>query len=448
MSRKAGEKPGAAWHALPVLADIARAIRETGGRALLVGGGVRDQLLERGVDDLDIEVLGLDLDALQALLIRFGDPIRLGRSYEIIRLRGLDVDFSVAASPDLDFAQAARRRDLTINSIAIDPLTDEILDPHGGRQDLAAKVLRATHATSFGDDPLRALRVARFTACFEMEPDAELERLCAEQDLAGVSAERSFDEIRRTLLEADRPSRALAFLEKTRLLRYFPEIEALAGVPQDSEWHPEGDVHVHTLMVVDEAARLRAGDDDDIALMLGALCHDLGKPLCTEEHGGRIRSLAHDRLGVPPTRALLGRLRAPVQLVTRVAALVEHHLAPALFLKNGAGARGYRRLARKLEAAGVSMQLLERVARADHFGRTTEEALARCFPAGDAFLDRAAEQGVEASGPIDVVQGRHLVARGLSPGPHFGEILERCRRIQDETGETNAERILEEVLPD
>ena len=151
------------------------------------------------------------------------------------------------------------------------------------------------------------------------------------------------------------------------------------------------------------------------------------------------------RRGVP-TRALLERLRAPVQLVTRVVALVEHHLAPALFTKNAVGRKGYRRLARKLDDAGVSMQLLTRLARADHLGRTTEDAIARIFPAGDAFMALAAELCIEERGPVDIVSGRHLLARKLDPGPRFGQILERCREIQDETGETDPDVILDRAL--
>ncbi|HEM46988.1 MAG TPA: HD domain-containing protein, partial [Alphaproteobacteria bacterium] len=209
-------------------------------------------------------------------------------------------------------------------------------------------------------------------------------------------------------------------------------------------------VWTHTLLVLDAAAGLRRGDGDDFALMLGALCHDLGKPATTErsdeEDGMRIRSPAHDRAGIAPTRALLERLRASNALVTAVCALVEHHLAPALFVRQGAGPRAYRRLARKLEAAGVSIDLLVRVARADHLGRTTDEALAGSFPAGDAFLAASAALDISRHGPQDVVLGRHVLARGVPPGPGVGRILEACRGVQDETGETDPDRILDAVL--
>ncbi len=426
--------------------EIARAVAREGGHALLVGGCVRDRVMGRSVRDVDVEVLGLSLDAFQALLGSFGRTFRMGRSYTVLRLRGLDVDFTVDDRFGCDFALASRRRDLTMNSMAIDPLTGEILDPHGGRNDIAARRLRATDPATFGSDPLRTLRVARFAACLEMTPDDALCALCGEPSLADTAAERVLAELSRMLVEAPRPADGLAVLERCGQLDAFPELAALVGVAQDPDWHPEGDVWIHTRLVVDAAARLRAGDADDVALMLGALCHDLGKPSTSESDGLRVRSLGHDREGIAPTAALLERLRAPRQLIVRVCALVEHHLAPALFVKNDAGPRGYRRLARKLDQAGVSLDLLERVARADHLGRTTRDAVAGVFPAGDVFLERATALAVREHALPEAVTGRDVIARGIAPGPAVGRVLRACRAIQDERGETDGALILDEVL--
>ena len=446
----------------PKVVEIARAIRSAGGRALLVGGCVRDQLRGEESKDLDLEVFGLDLHALEAVLARFGEVIAVGRAFGVLQVKGLPIDFSlprrdskiaaghkgfeIAFDPGLDFATAARRRDLTINSIGLDPLTEEILDPHGGRADLAAGLLRATDPTHFSDDPLRGLRAAQFAARFEYRADPGLVALCRRLDLSELSGERVLEEWRKLLLKGLRPSLGTQFLRETEQLRFFPELAALVGVPQDPEWHPEGDCWVHNQMVIDEAARLRDGGADDPALMFGALLHDVGKPPTTALDDGRVRSPGHDVRGVPLAVAFLERMRAPTELVARVSAMVEHHLAPALFVKNGATAKAYRRLARKLGAAGASVELLLRVARADHFGRTTDEALAKRFPAGDEFLAKARELAVEHDSPRDVVLGRHLIARGLTPGVEFGRILERCRELQDETGWTDPERILAEVL--
>ena len=509
----------------PPINEIAAAVRDAGGRAVVVGGWVRDHLLGVHSKDVDVEVFGLDVARLETLLAGFGKVHAVGRAFGVFRVGYIDVDFSlprrdskcgpghrgfdVAPDPSLDFAQAARRRDLTVNSIGIDPLTAEVLDPHGGRRDLERRVLRATDPARFPEDPLRGLRVAQLAARLDMTPDDALIALCRALDLSELSGERVFEEFRKLLLRAAKPSLGFEFLEDTDLLRFFPELDALRGVPQDPEWHPEGDVWVHTLMVLDVAASLRrAGEDvgepgratrpavahshgdgggesgpnrvirpvaasvsrhggdtgeghpesapaaasphnrggEDLVLMLGALCHDLGKPATTVRAGGRIRSHHHDVEGIAPTRTLLARMRAPGALTAQVAALVEHHLAPALFVRNGAAAKGYRRLARKLERAGVGIELLVRVARADHLGRTTADALAGRFDAGDAFLAAARAHSVEHAAPRDAVLGRHLIARGRQPGPGFAPILERCRDVQDETGWTDPDRILDRVL--
>ncbi len=441
---------------------IARRVRAAGGRALIVGGTVRDRLLGQANKDLDIEVYGLAPPTLQALLADFGKVIEVGRAFGVFRVKHYDIDFSlprsdskvgrghrgfdVAPDPWLPFAQAARRRDVTVNAMAIDPLSGELLDAHGGQQDLRARRLRATDEATFAEDALRALRVAQFAARLEFSVDASLMALCAGMDLAELSAERIAEECDKFLLRAARPSLALQFLQDTKLLRFFPELAALVGVPQEPEWHPEGDVWVHTLMVVDCAAADRRQDADDHALMLAALCHDLGKAVTTVEQRGRIRSPGHDVAGVALSEKFLHRLKYGQALQRRVAALVRYHLAPALYVLNQAGPKGYRRLARQLAAAGVSLELLARLARADHLGRTTADGCAKRFPHGAAFIAQAQALAVDRAPLPDRVRGRDLIARGLKPGAHFAPLLERCREWQDEHDESDPQRILDAVI--
>lgn len=444
------------------ITEVARAVAAAGGRAVLVGGYVRDRLLGIDSKDYDVEIFGLPLPAVMELLGTFGELIEVGRAFGVLRIKGIDADFSmprqdskrgsghrgfdIAVNPDLDFREASRRRDLTVNSIGLDPLSAEILDPHGGRADLARRVLRATDAAHFAEDPLRALRTAQFAARLEMAPDDELTALCSKLDLSELAPERVYEELRKLLLKARKPSLGFAFLGRAQLLRFFPEIEALQGVTQDPRWHPEGDVWIHTLMAIDAAADLRRGDGQDLALMYAVLCHDFGKPAVTVADSGAVRAHRHEVVGAGPARAFLERLRAPGDLCEQVECLVRHHLAPARFAAQGTSAKGYRRLARKLDHAGVNIELLLRVAKADHWGRTTRDAEQHIFPAGDAFLAEAKKASVLERAPADVVQGRHLQRRGLEPGPRFGEILARCRDLQDDTGWTDADKILDKVL--
>jgi tRNA nucleotidyltransferase (CCA-adding enzyme) len=448
-----------------VLEQVARAIAEAGGRALVVGGWVRDALRGEPSDelDLDFEVHGLEAPVLASLLGRFGDVVEVGRSFGVFRIKGVDCDIALPRSDSrhaapgaaarargdahIGFDEAARRRDLTVNAMGFDPLSGELLDPLGGRGDLEGRHLRAADPERFGDDPLRGLRVAQLAARLEMEPVPELVALCARLDLADVPGERLLAEWRKLVARSARPSRGLEFLRASGLVRFFPALEDLIGVPQDPIWHPEGDVWLHTGLVLDASVALRTGDAGaDEALGFGALAHDFGKPSTTRRERGRVRSPRHDAAGVPITHAFLERLRAPRDLREKVATLVRHHLAPALLVGQDAGARAYRRLARRLSAGGVDASLLERVARADHLGRTTGEARAGIFPAGDAFLSKVRALEVERRPVPDAVRGRHLLARGLRPGPEFGEILQACRDRQDATGEHDPEAILTAVL--
>jgi tRNA nucleotidyltransferase (CCA-adding enzyme) len=447
----------------PELVRLCRKITDAGGQPWLVGGAVRDWLLGTRSDEVDFEVRGFSIDGLREVLETEGEVIEVGRAFGVLRLRHIDADFALPRrdsqegrghrgihaeiDPDLDPVVAARRRDLTINSMALNPLTGELADPLDGLTDLREGHLRACDALTFGEDPLRALRVMQLTARLEMEPDEELRLICAGQDLGELSSERVFGEFQKLLLLSGAPSIGLRFLESTGLIAHFPALNDLVGVAQDPKWHPEGDVWDHTLLVVDAAAGLRDGGDDDLVLMFAALCHDLGKPATTVvAMDGRVRSPAHDLAGERRALEFLGGMRAPGELTAKVRTLTREHLAPAVFHEQESGDRAWRRLARRMARTGTSLELLARLARADHYGRTTGQARRREFPAGDHFVERARALGIDSKPPRDIVQGRHLLALGMKPGKEIGAILDRCRFVQDETGWTAVDRILDRVL--
>lgn len=442
----------------PLVRELARAFASEGGRLYVVGGWVRDALRGVASKDLDLEVYGLATDRIEAVLRPRAFTPPVGRQFAVWRHTGEGIDVArprldepSGPDPALAFAKAALGRDLRINALALDPLDGTVLDPLGGREDLATGTLRACDARTFGDDPLRVLRVARLAAGFEMEPDPELVRLCRGLDLSEVPVERLAGELDRILLELTTPWRAIEGLERLGQLEVFAPIAALRGVPQDPEWHPEGDVFVHTGLVVDRAAgiaREEIHEPESRAILLwSALCHDLGKPSTTTiGDDGRVRSHAHDTEGEGITRTWLRSLRLGTRRIEAVAVLVRNHLAPALYVKNGAKARGYRRLARKLAAGGLTPIELERLARADHLGRTTEEALAGRFEEGETFLAQAREAFVERGPRADVVKAATLMQRGIEAGPELGRLLRRARALQDETGTEDEAVLVERVL--
>jgi len=459
LTRGPGRRESIALAADSLSRRLAEAIAGAGGRALVVGGWPRDRLRGQPSKDLDLEVFGLDRDRLAGILAGLGAKAPVGRRFPVWRFgrAGVDVaaprDAALAYHPDrpesLDaaFRLAARHRDLTINALGWDPLDGRWIDPFGGRADLAARRLRAVAGETFVEDPLRLLRVARFTACLEAEADADLRGICREMAFQDVPAERVAEELRRLLRGSERPSRGFGFLVEVDRLAVLPPVDALRGVPQDPVWHPEGDVFVHTMKVLDCAAALAGSLPEEQAevLLWAALCHDLGKPETTTNEGGRIRSLRHEQAGARITRQWLESFRLPRRRVRAVETLVRHHLAPLQLVSAGAGPRAYRRLARRLAAAGLTVIELERLARADHLGRTTEAARRGVYEAGSRFLAAARAAGV-ASGPRpDVVSARRLMAAGVVEGEGLGWALSRCRTLEDAREDPDPDAIVATV---
>ena len=423
---------------------IAAAVAEAGGRAWVVGGFVRDRLLGLDPKDLDLEVFGIAAADLPALLVRFGRVEPVGQSFPVYKVSGVDValprresktgrghrGFTVEGDPSMSFAEAARRRDFTVNAIGLDPLTGEHVDPFGGRADLEARRLRVVDPARFGDDSLRVLRAVQFAGRFALQVDAGTRALLAGIPLDDLPAERIWGEIEKLLLRAATPSTGLALaLDLQVIARLFPELLALVGCPQEPEWPPEGDVWVHTLMVVDQA-RTRIDDlprAGQIAMMLGAVCHDLGKPSTTAVIDGRIRSLGHEEAGVAPATALLDRLNIHaidgVDVRREVLAMTAHHLKPGAWFKvrDQVGDGAFRRLALK-----ANMEWLARLAKSDCLGRTGPFDCS----AMDWFLDRARRLGVEHQPPRPLLLGRHLIDLGVAPGPAMGALLKQVYERQ------------------
>ncbi len=420
---------------------ISREVAAVGGRALLVGGSVRDALLGEIAGDLDFEVYGLAPEKLKSLL---GEHFKLdlvGQSFGVLKIAHLDIDvsiprreskrglghkgFEIQSEPTLTVTEAAERRDFTINAMAFDPLSGELLDPYGGRRDLENRVLRHV-SEKFAEDPLRVLRGMQFMARLELEAAPETVALCRQIGREGLARERIFEEWRKLILAGREISKGLNFLRATGWVKYHPELEALIDCPQDPKWHPEGDVWTHTCHVMDAFAGERLGDAwEDLVVGFAALCHDLGKPdTTTHDDDGRIRSKGHEEQGEEPTRSFLERMTRQTQLADEVVPLVREHLKPTVLYKAGASAAAVRRLARRVGR----IDRLVRVARADHAGRPPLPFDG--FPAGDWLLEQASALHVADSRPKPIVMGRHLIELGQTPGRHFKDLLEACLDAQ------------------
>jgi len=339
--------------ALPRLApdveQVLAAIRGAAGRPMLVGGWVRDALLGTQGKDVDIEVYGLaDPDALGAALAGAGTVTETGKSFGVFKVRSGDAEVDVslprresktgaghrgfAVIPDgsLGFAHASARRDFTINSIMADPETGEIIDCHGGVEDLHAGILRRTSA-AFAEDPLRVPRGVQFAARFGFTMAPETARLC--RDLLGsyaeLSIERVWGEWEKIGTRGTHISRALAVLRDTWWDTRYPEFAYMHGVAQDPEWHPEGDVWTHVGLAADQGARLadEAGltGTDRLVIVFAALLHDIGKVTHTQI-GDRITSHGHAEAGVAPAAVFLRSIGCPDAIIERITLLIREHM--------------------------------------------------------------------------------------------------------------------------
>jgi tRNA nucleotidyltransferase (CCA-adding enzyme) len=440
---------------------IAAAVGDAGGRALVVGGWVRDRLLSLPLPEksnVDLEVFGVPAETLRALLERFGRVEAVGESFQVYKLGDVDVSlprrdskagrghrgFVVTGDPDMSIAEAARRRDFTVNAISWDPLSAEYFDPFDGRRDLERRLLRMVDADTFADDSLRVLRAVQLAARFEFTLDAATAALCRAIPLDDLPCERVWGELEKLLLQARRPSIGLALAMDLGIIgQLFPELRALSGCPQEPEWHPEGDVWVHTLQVVDEA-RTRIDDlprPQQITMMLGALAHDLGKPPTTAFIDGRIRSMNHEELGVAPATAFLDRLNIHTidgyDVRKQVLGITAQHLKPGAWYKvrDEVGDGAFRRLAQK-----VDLELLARLAKSDCEGRRPGRFDCTAM---DWFLERARTLGVEHRPPAPILLGRHVLELGMKPGPRVGEILKIVYEQQLDNQVTTLEQAIE-----
>ncbi len=447
--------------------DLAIAVNENGGRAMLVGGCVRDELMGFEPKDWDLEFYGIESEKLKEILESFGEVNAVGEAFTVYKI-GNDLDvsiprrerkvskghkgFVVEGDPDMSFEEACSRRDFTINTILKDPLTGEIVDPCDGREAIKRKIIRHVSNTTFAEDSLRVLRAAQFAARFEFDIAPETVGICKTIDVTDLPKERIWGELEKLLLRAEKPSIGLKLLYDLGVVdQLFPELKSLVGVPQEPEWHPEGDVDVHTLMVVDEARKLI--DDlpyeKQVAVMLGALAHDFGKPPTTVFMDGRWRSHSHDEAGIEPTLSFLDTIGIHTlngyDVRNQIIQLVRYHLKPGEYYKakSPVGDGPFRRLARKVEP-----DLLYRVAKADSLGRNPDWLPPEKRFGSEAqewFIEKVRELQIESKAPEPILMGRHLIELGLEPSPEFKKILDAVYEMQLDGKVTNLEEAIAEA---
>jgi len=422
---------------------VVELLRDAGGRPFLVGGCVRDALMDVPVLDFDIEVYGLGTRQVEAALRKEFGIITVGAAFGVTKLKDFPIDvsvprrenrtgakhtdFDVQADPSMTPKDAAERRDFTLNAIMWDPFTGELVDPWGGVADLKAKRLRHV-SDKFAEDPLRVLRAMQFAARFEFSVAPETVALCASLTQADLPPERLMEEWTKLILRGRKPSVGLAFLKDCGWTKFYPELHAMIGVPQDPEWHPEGDVWIHTLHCLDAYAQARVGDrDEDLIVGLAVLLHDFGKATTTkkEPHDDRWHAYGHEEASFQLAPRFLAQVTQEKKLIEAVLPLVRWHGQPFELFRAKAGDAAVRRLAQKV----IRIDRLIRVDIADRKGRPPLWP-GEASPQGLWLAERAEALQLADSAPKRIVLGRHLIAMGHKPAGWFSQVLDEAFEAQ------------------
>ena len=423
--------------------ELIRAItlraKEMGGRAMLVGGCVRDELMGLPSADIDCEVYGLAPDALRALAAQFGTVDDSGEKYGIFSLRseGIDLavprtekrigphhgDFEVLPDPNLSFERAAARRDFTVNAILRDALTGEIVDPFGGREDLKNRILRAVPDEGFEADPLRVLRGAQFAARFSLTVDEATMEKMRRMPTDALSPARVMGETKKALMQSARPDVYFDILRRAGALEgWFKELTALIGVPQNPKYHPEGDAYVHTMFVLRAAAEMKEAAERPLDLMFAALVHDLGKAVTTtQDEKGDYHSYEHEIAGIPLLRAMLARIGAGKETTAYCENMCRLHMRMHVCCYNHSR-EGRTNLLFDESVCPHDLVLLA-VSDARGKGGRSEKS-----DDEERFLtERLAVYEKAVSKPMP--SGDMLIARGMKPGRGMAQALREARRL-------------------
>ena len=423
---------------LEMARKIAEGAKELGGCAYFVGGYVRDLIMGDEGKDIDIEVHGLTPDQLKSLLDSLGQRLDIGESFGIFGLRGysLDIamprkekcrgtghrDFDVFVDPHIGTLGAAKRRDFTVNAMMQNVLTGEIIDHFGGREDLKNGIIRHVNDESFAEDPLRVLRGAQFAARFKFTVAEETLELCRSMDLSTLPKERIMGETQKALLKAEMPSIFFKVLrEMDQLSVWFPELLALIGVEQNPTYHSEGDVWVHTMMVIDEAAKLKQYSKNPLAFMMSAVAHDFGKAVATQVIDGVIHAYGHEVKGLPLVRSFMQRLTNEVELTKYVLNMAELHMKPNVIASVNASIKS----SNKMLDESVDPEGLICLAIADGLGKTSPKEY---VSHNEYFKERFKIYQDYMSRPY--VMGQDLINAGLKPGKDFSEYLAYAHKLR------------------
>ena len=422
-----------------IIYRIAEEVRKHGGTAYLVGGCVRDGIMGRPQKDWDIEIHGIPAEDLPGILSPLGTPLSYGSSFGVVSFPGIDLDiamprreranpdgrhrgFDVDIDPFIGTEAAARRRDFTVNALMKDILTGEVIDHFGGKEDISRGILRHVDDVSFPEDPLRVFRAAQFAARLGFTVAPETVELCSRMDVSQLTSERVEAELKKALLEAAQPSVFFEVLSGMgQLSPWFSEIEMMKDVEQDPVYHPEGNVFIHSMQVLDRAAAYRENVRDPYSFMLLALLHDIGKITATETVNGRIHAYGHEVMGAELLESFMDRIIHGNSVKQYLRNMIPLHMRPNVAASRRVPVKTTNHM---FDEAAECEDLI-------YMAMSDRPVMAGDTPfTGDsAFLfERLEIYRQTMSRPY--VEGKDLVEAGLEPGKDFSELLAFAHKLR------------------
>lgn len=423
--------------------EIAEKAALKGGKTYYVGGCVRDIIMNKEPNDIDIEIFGVAEGELCEILESVGNLKDITSSFEIYNLTGSNLDITLPrnfdnneTNPFVSEKEAAKRRDFTMNTVMKDVLSGEILDYFGGVDDIKNAVIRATSEDSLKNDPLRVFRMADFCARLNFTPDEHTKELASKVDLSDLKRERVFEELKKALMKSEKPSIFFEILRDINGLDFWlPELKALINTEQNPKWHPEGNVWNHTMLVINEAAKLKSEAKEPLNFMISALFHDLGKAIATTVKDGKIISYGHDVKGVGLTAKAIKRLTNNKSILKYATNMTELHMRP-----NGyAAQKSSQKAFNKLFNESICPEDLLLLSKADHMGRSsfsdysaTEEKLKQAL---EAYNKLMAEP---------YITGKALIDAGIAPDKNFSKLLDFANKLR--LSEVPYESALKQVI--
>ena len=413
-----------------------------GGRVYIVGGSVRDVILKNsGEHDVDVEVYHMTYEQLHDLLAKYGVVNTFGKMFAIMQLenlKGYDFalprqekkvgekhqDFEVIINPELPLEKAVKRRDLTMNALMYDYQNEKLIDYYQGQEDIKNKCLKMVDEKTFYEDPLRVLRLAQFMARFEFQVDLKTKEICQKMVNEGVLQYLSLERIQQEynkLLMSSHPSMGLKFLlELNALIR---PLETLATCPQRLDFHPEGNVMNHTLLVVDLAALCKDKTSWPLAFMWSALLHDIGKPLVTTPEG---KAPGHNESGVKVFNQYFSHFFTNKKMKKYIRTMIYYHMHLMNMVRNQSKDYSYYKLLKGIEGI-FPLNDLVCMSKCDKLGRLANR------PETISTLDTYVEEKVSRCGNHALkpfVDGKLLIELGFKPNQDFKELLDWAYDLQ------------------